>query len=130
VRRRGARPSVGPARRAGTVRIVHNGQLLGQPLATLPSTATTASLDPNGNLTDDGVRLYVDGRLIIDQWRDQSSTAYDSVTELEAGNHLGFGALSSTNGPEHGPRRVAIGPGDARRLTASSAIRTPQDHLR
>jgi hypothetical protein len=38
-------------------------------------------------LTDDGVRLYIDGRLVIDHWQDQSTTAYDYVADLSAGNH-------------------------------------------
>jgi glucose/arabinose dehydrogenase len=38
-------------------------------------------------VTDDGVRLYVDGRLAIDQWHGQTDTAYNYVTDLGAGNH-------------------------------------------
>ena len=38
-------------------------------------------------LTDDGVRLYIDNRLIIDEWHDQSSTAHDYVGDLDEGNH-------------------------------------------
>ena len=38
-------------------------------------------------LTDDGVRLYIDNRLIIDEWHDQSSTAHDYVGDLGEGNH-------------------------------------------
>ncbi len=37
--------------------------------------------------TDDGVRLYLDGQLIIDQWRDQSRTTYTVERDLSAGNH-------------------------------------------
>ncbi|MGR6321147.1 PA14 domain-containing protein [Micromonospora soli] len=37
--------------------------------------------------TDDGVRLYIDNRLVIDRWQTQSNTAYDHVIDLGAGNH-------------------------------------------
>jgi hypothetical protein len=37
--------------------------------------------------TDDGVRLYVDGKLVIDQWRDQSLKSYTVDLDLTAGNH-------------------------------------------
>jgi hypothetical protein len=37
--------------------------------------------------TDDGVRLYVDGRLIINQWRDQPPTTYNAEIDLGAGQH-------------------------------------------
>jgi len=37
--------------------------------------------------TDDGVRLYVDGRLIIDAWREQAVTTYQADLTLSAGSH-------------------------------------------
>ncbi len=37
--------------------------------------------------TDDGVRLYLDGILIIDRWRDQSSTVHITERDLGAGQH-------------------------------------------
>lgn len=37
--------------------------------------------------TDDGVRLYVDGQLVIDQWHPQSATSYTANVTLGAGNH-------------------------------------------
>ncbi len=36
---------------------------------------------------DDGIRLYVDGVLKINQWRDQAETAYSVDVSLSAGNH-------------------------------------------
>ncbi|MFN8441687.1 MAG: PA14 domain-containing protein [Caldilineaceae bacterium] len=37
--------------------------------------------------TDDGVRLYIDGSLVIDQWREQGRTAYTAERDLSEGNH-------------------------------------------
>jgi hypothetical protein len=37
--------------------------------------------------TDDGVRLYVDGRLLIDKWRQQPATKYSADVQLSQGNH-------------------------------------------
>jgi PA14 domain len=36
---------------------------------------------------DDGVRVYLDGSLVIDQWRDQSATTYTASRTVTAGNH-------------------------------------------
>jgi glucose/arabinose dehydrogenase len=36
---------------------------------------------------DDGVRVYLDGTLIIDQWKDQGPTTYTAVRQLTAGTH-------------------------------------------
>ncbi len=36
---------------------------------------------------DDGVRLYVDGELIINSWKDQSPTTYTADKTLTKGNH-------------------------------------------
>jgi hypothetical protein len=36
---------------------------------------------------DDGIRLYVDGSLLIDQWRDQAATSYTANRQLTAGDH-------------------------------------------
>lgn len=55
--------------------------------------------------TDDGVRLWVDGTLIIDQWHDMSPTEYTGVKDLAAGWHAikmeyyenGGGALAELN---------------------------------
>lgn len=37
--------------------------------------------------TDDGVRLYIDGNLVIDKWIDEGTTQYEYTTDLSAGNH-------------------------------------------
>jgi len=36
---------------------------------------------------DDGVRLYLDGKMIIDQWKDQPATTYNSIKIISAGTH-------------------------------------------
>ncbi|GEM_PF-2594067 len=36
---------------------------------------------------DDGIRLFLDGRLLIDQWRDQSATTYTKVVDLVGRKH-------------------------------------------
>jgi hypothetical protein len=36
---------------------------------------------------DDGVRVYLDGTLVIDQWQDQSATTYTASRTVTAGNH-------------------------------------------
>jgi len=38
-------------------------------------------------IADDGVRVWVDGNLLIDQWHDQSPTAYAAMVYLTAGQH-------------------------------------------
>jgi hypothetical protein len=35
---------------------------------------------------DDGVRVYLDGMLVIDQWKDQSATTYTASRTVTAGN--------------------------------------------
>ncbi len=37
--------------------------------------------------TDDGVRLYIDGALVINQWKGQSVTTYSASIALGSGNH-------------------------------------------
>lgn len=39
-------------------------------------------------LTSDGMRVYVDGVLIIDSWRDQAPNLYTSMRSITAGRHL------------------------------------------
>lgn len=36
---------------------------------------------------DDGIRLWIDGNLVIDQWKDQGHTEYPVERTLSAGNH-------------------------------------------
>ncbi len=53
---------------------------------------TRTVFSPEGNyrfqtMTDDGVRLRVDDRTIIDQWHDQAATAYTADIYLSRGSH-------------------------------------------
>lgn len=36
---------------------------------------------------DDGVRLYIDGAIVINQWHDEGSTSYTATVDLAAGKH-------------------------------------------
>jgi PA14 domain len=36
---------------------------------------------------DDGIRVYLDGTLVIDQWKDQSATTYTASRQVTAGSH-------------------------------------------
>ena len=53
-------------------------------------------------VSDDGVRVWVDGVLLIDQWRDQSPTTFTASRALTAGRHdvkmewfeTGYGAVA------------------------------------
>jgi subtilisin len=52
----------------------------------------TPTLDQEGTYRfsvtgDDGVRLYVDGQLMINEWKNQAATTYNVDTHLDAGNH-------------------------------------------
>ena len=55
--------------------------------------------------SDDGVRLYVDGTLVIDKWFDQGTNSYSEMVELTDGNHeikmeyyqAGGGAVAKLN---------------------------------
>jgi hypothetical protein len=38
-------------------------------------------------VSDDGVRLYLDGQRVIDQWHDQSATVHDAIVDLASGDH-------------------------------------------
>ena len=54
---------------------------------------------------DDGIKVYIDNNLIIDQWKDQPATTYTANANLTAGNHLvkveyyenGGGAVAKVN---------------------------------
>ncbi len=58
------------------------------------SLRATRTLDvQEGNYTfyvtsDDGVRLWVDGQLIINQWKDQAATTYSAQLYLGTGHHV------------------------------------------
>jgi hypothetical protein len=70
----------------------------GKPTPAMPSNdnfsvrwTATANL-PSGNYRfhlagDDGIRLWIDDDLIIDEWHDQSMTEYTAVRYVNGGNH-------------------------------------------
>ena len=37
--------------------------------------------------TDDGVRLYIDGKRVINQWQGPANTEHSAIVELGTGNH-------------------------------------------
>jgi hypothetical protein len=39
-------------------------------------------------ITSDGMRLFIDGTLVLDRWRDQSPYIYKVPRPLSAGDHL------------------------------------------
>jgi chitodextrinase len=36
---------------------------------------------------DDGIRIWIDGALVVDAWKDQAPTSYQATTTLTAGDH-------------------------------------------
>lgn len=69
----------------------------GSPGGNLPSDHFSARWTRNVSLSagryrfhlsgDDGIRLWVDGNLVIDQWRDQGRTEYIAERDLAGGSH-------------------------------------------
>jgi hypothetical protein len=51
------------------------------------STRMQAGTYTFGVLVDDGVRVYVDGQLIIDEWRNSPATLYETMVNLSEGQH-------------------------------------------
>lgn len=49
---------------------------------------TTAGTYQFSVTADDGVRLYLDGTLLISQWKDQPPTTYTATTAVSSGTHL------------------------------------------
>lgn len=81
----------------------------------------TASFPASGNYTfsataDDGVRVWVDGVAIIDQWRDQGATTFNAQHWVAAGTHTirmdyyenGGGAVAALNWVGGGGNNASI----------------------
>jgi N-acetylmuramoyl-L-alanine amidase len=68
---------------------------------------------------DDGVRVWLDGSLLIDAWRDQGATTYESTRQVSAGNHTikmeyyenGGGALAAFAWHQATNKKVVLDPG-------------------
>jgi hypothetical protein len=85
--------------------------------------------------SDDGVRLWVDGQLLIDQWKDQGATTYKATKTMTAGAHeikveyYEYGGLavakalwakvSSSSPPTSANDPVLVGAGDIARCSSS-----------
>ena len=57
---------------------------------------------------DDGVRLYVDGMLLINQWRDQAISTFSADWDMSAGNHAIVMEYYENTG--YAPARLSWGP--------------------
>jgi hypothetical protein len=84
--------------------------------------------------SDDGVRLWVDGQLLIDQWKDQGATTYRATKTMTAGQHeikveyYEYGGLAvakalwakvpSSSPPTSGTDPVFVGAGDIARCSS------------
>ncbi len=100
----GAVPATFSARWSGTLVAMRSG----------PTTLRT--------LSDDGVRLWADGRLLIDNWTSHATVANDAVIDLVAGQSYRIEVNYNNTG---GPGRIALQwqrPGD----TAFSAVPATQ----
>jgi PA14 domain/Calcineurin-like phosphoesterase len=89
--------------------------------------------------TDDGMRLWVDGQLLIDQWKDQPNTTYKATKTMTAGAHevkveyydshsWGTAKVSwakvTSSPPPSGTDPVMVGAGDIARCSSSGAEAT------
>lgn len=87
--------------------------------------------------TDDGVRLWVDGQLLIDQWKDQGATTYRATKTMTAGTHevkveyyeYGGLAMAKTSWAKVDPAPatsdpVLVGAGDIARCPTTGAEAT------
>jgi len=83
------------------------------------------------SISDDGVRIYVDSRLIIDQWHDHATQIHTGNVSLEAGDHLivveyyenrGLAVARFSWAPSIGPNRWQSEYFDNRWLSGSPAL--------
>jgi glucose/arabinose dehydrogenase/regulation of enolase protein 1 (concanavalin A-like superfamily) len=74
---------------------------------------------------DDGVRLWVDGRLIVDQWIDQSPTSHSGTIALQAGRLYTIRMEMYENGGGAVARLEWASTGQGREVVPASALFPP-----
>jgi regulation of enolase protein 1 (concanavalin A-like superfamily) len=77
--------------------------------------------------SDDGVRLWVDGRLVIDQWVDASSVEHSASVALTAGQGVQVAMEYYDNTNNATARLEWQGPGVARQVVPESAVSVARD---
>jgi glucose/arabinose dehydrogenase len=73
-------------------------------------------------VTDDGVRLSIDGQLLIDQWNDHPPTKYSTTVNLTAGQRVGLVMEYYENGGGASAQLLWSGPGIAEQPIPTSAL--------
>ena len=74
---------------------------------------------------DDGVRVWVDNNLLIDEWHDQSPTPHTAMVYLNAGAHdwrveyYNHGGIATVGRADHSRRGSPDAHGSIRRLATS-----------
>jgi len=74
---------------------------------------------------DDGVRLWVDGRLLVNQWIDQAPTSYSASIALEANRLYAIRMEMYENGGGAAAKLEWQSPGQPRQVIPSSALQPP-----
>lgn len=72
--------------------------------------------------TDDGVRLWVDGRLLIDAWLDQAATEWSGTTDLAAGARVSLRVEYYENSGQAAAELRWSGPGIAKDFIPSDRL--------
>ena len=75
--------------------------------------------------SDDGVRLWVDNRLVVDRWIDQAATDSAGQITLTGGRPVALRLEYYENGGDAECRLQWQGPGTARQTISSDALRPP-----
>ncbi|GKS56846.1 hypothetical protein YTPLAS18_03730 [Nitrospira sp.] len=73
-------------------------------------------------ISDDGVRLWVDGKLIIDQWHDQGATEHTGTIQLQAGKKYDIKLEYFEHGGVASVKLFWSAPGVAKEIVPSSHL--------